>query len=207
MAALADDTLAVDAVATEAAPELAWSLADDDELELPRSWRPAIRIALGVFAACVAIAGGITAVDRQWFSELRTTTVASAAPTYSALPTPDAIAEPVTEAPVSAYPTGAAAEHMVPPIRAIPPNAELPTETYNADVFYLNTLRSYGIRITNPYVAIEAAHTTCAYLRAGHSPNEAVGVAMMNNASLSIDDARGYVIAATAAYCPDVSPR
>lgn len=76
MAAPADVTAAVDAADTQVAPELAWSQADDDELELPRSWRPAVRIALGVFAACVAIAGGITAIDQHWFSDLRAPTQA-----------------------------------------------------------------------------------------------------------------------------------
>lgn len=215
-----DETaVALDLAPTQAA-ELAWS-SEQPGLDVaidvipprmplpvePAPWRAVCRDALLMFSTCLMVAGAVTLVDRHWFAELRGATVASATPKYSASPTPDAITEPVSNVPVAAYPTGVVAEHMVPPVRALPPNAELPTETYNADVFYLNTIRSYGIRITNPYVAIEAAHTTCGYLRAGHSPNEAVGVAMLNNASLSIDDARGYVIAATAAYCPDVAPR
>ncbi len=226
MAEVVDETAAVEAVETSVvlddlaptqAAELAWSSEQPELGDLayappmplpvePAPWRAVCRNALAVFSVCVAVAGAVTLVDRHWFAELRTATVASVAPTHSAPPTPDAITTPTNDAPTVAYPTGVPAEHMVPPVRAIPPDVELPAGTYNADAFYLNTLRSYGIRITNPYVAIEAAQTTCGYLRAGHSPNEAVGVAMSNNATLSIDQARGYVIAATAAYCPDVAP-
>lgn len=226
MAEVVDETAAVEAVETAVAldlaptqaAELAWSSEQPELGDLapvppmplpvePAPWRAVCRSALAVFSACVAVAGAVTLVDRHWFAELRTATVVSAAPTSSAPPTADAIVAPTADAPAPTYPTGVAAEHMVPPVRDLPPSEELPAATYNADTFYLNTLQSYGIRITNPYVAIEAAQTTCAYLRAGHSPNEAVGVAVSNNATLSIDQARGYVIAATAAYCPDVAPR
>lgn len=198
--AVPDDgaTAVVPDVATAmASTQLAWSEAEDGELDLPQSWRPAVRTAAGVFAACVAVAGAVTAVDRHWFTDLRDVAVTATSPTTSpAAPTPTATAEPVAATPAAVYPMGPAAEHLQTP--------EL--STVDADAFYLNTLRSYGIIITNPYVAIGAAHTTCNYLRAGHSPIEAASVAMVNNATLTLDGAKGYVIAATAAYCPDVAP-
>jgi hypothetical protein len=52
-------------------PERAWSADDGDDLQLPGSWRPVCRNALGVFASCVAVAGVITVVDRHWFSDWR----------------------------------------------------------------------------------------------------------------------------------------
>ena len=64
----ADDTMAVDA-ATAVAPipatELAWSAdLSVDDLALPRPWHAVQRTALGIFAVCIAIAGGVTVADR-----------------------------------------------------------------------------------------------------------------------------------------------
>lgn len=162
MAASADITTAVDAVATEAAPELAWSLADDDELELPRSWRPAIRIALGVFAACVAIAGGITAVDRQWFSELRAPApaVVAAAPSSVAAPPAEVVANPEAWT----LPPVPPAEHLVSMPEPVPQAA-----LSAADLEFLARMRSAGWVVTDPQQMVSVAHQACFELRRGAS--------------------------------------
>ncbi len=198
MAALADDTLAVDAVATEAAPELAWSLADDDELDLPRSWRPAIRAAAGVFAACVAIAGGITAVDRQWFSELRAPAPAPAAsqlPTESA-PTPSP--EPIAAAP--SYSSAPAAEHLVPPVPT-PPDP-LTTSTPEQDALFFAGLTAAGIVVYDRSDAMDTGHYVCQARASGLSRTAIATMAVSRNPRLSPRDATNLVLVSINAYCP-----
>lgn len=162
MAASADITTAVDAVDTEAAPELAWSLADDDELELPHSWRPAIRIALGVFAACVAIAGGITAIDQHWFSDLRASAPASvAAPSSAAAPPAEVTAHPEAAWTLPPVPP---AEHLV----SMP--GPLPQAALSADdLAFLARMRSSGWVVTDPQQMVSVAHQACFELRRGAS--------------------------------------
>lgn len=160
----ADVTAAVDAADTQVAPELAWSQADDDELELPRSWRPAVRIALGVFAACVAIAGGITAIDQHWFSDLRAPTQAG-----SVAAAPSSVAAPPTEA--TAHPEAA---WTLPPV----PHAEhlvsmpdpLPQAALSADdLEFLARMRSSGWVVTDPQQMVSVAHQACFELKRGAS--------------------------------------
>lgn len=162
MAASADITTAVDAVDTEAAPELAWSLADDDELELARSWRPAIRIALGVFAACVAIAGGITAIDQHWFSDLRASAPASvAAPSSAAAPPAEVTAHPEAAWTLPPVPP---AEHLV----SMPD--PLPQAALSADdLAFLARMRSSGWVVTDPQQMVSVAHQACFELKRGAS--------------------------------------
>lgn len=157
------DTAAVDAVETQAAPELAWSEADDGELELPRSWRPAIRIALGVFAACVAIAGGITAIDQHWLSDLRAPApVASVvAPSLAAAPPAEATSHPEAAWTLPPVPP---AEHLV----SIPD--PLPQAALGADdLAFLARMRSSGWVVTDPQQMVSVAHQACFELKRGAS--------------------------------------
>lgn len=162
MAAPADITAAVDAVETQAAPELAWSLADDDELDLPRSWRPAVRIALGVFAACVAIAGGITAIDQRWFSDLRASAPASVA-------APSSVAAPPAE--VTAHPEVAWTLPPVPPAEHLVSMPDpLPQAALSADdLAFLARMRSSGWVVTDPQQMVSVAHQACFELKRGAS--------------------------------------
>ncbi|TDK88801.1 DUF732 domain-containing protein [Mycobacterium paragordonae] len=161
MAAPADITAAVDAVETQAAPELAWSLADDDELDLPRSWRPTVRIALGVFAACVAIAGGITAIDQHWFSDLRTSAPASVAAPSSAAPPAEVTAHPEAAWTLPPVPP---AEHLV----SMPD--PLPQAALSADdLAFLARMRSSGWVVTDPQQMVSVAHQACFELKRGAS--------------------------------------
>lgn len=95
-----------------------------------------------------------------------------------------------------------AAEHL----REPRPIDELPTgQAYDADVFYLNSLRRLGLVVVNPYDAIKSGHWACSYMRQGHTSWEAATIAMSDNPSLSPIDAKSYVLAASAAYCPDMT--
>lgn len=165
MAAPADITAAVDAVETQAAPELAWSQADDDELDPPRSWRPAVRIALGVFAACVAVAGGITAVDQHWFSDPHAPAPVAAAPMTSgaaSAPPSEAAEHPGTWTP----PPVPAAEHLVTPVQEVaPPPANSSSSVGDAE--FLARMRAAGWVITDPQQMLSVAHQACFELRRG----------------------------------------
>lgn len=199
---MADDdatTIAPEVTLTQAAPTLAWSDADSDDLHLPGSWRPVFRNALAVFSTCVAVAGAVTAVDRHWFSDLRTAVVA-AVPVAVAPPmpdVPDAIADPVTAAPAAVYPMGPAAEHLVPPA---PPG---PAVDPNADAKYLTRMQQAGIMITDVPAAITTGHIICADMTHGLSSEGEARLVMRDNPGMAHMYAIGWVYAAIDTYCPE----
>lgn len=206
MAESVDETVAVEAaqtaVALDLAPtqaaELAWSEAEPAEVELPRSWRPAIRAAVGVFATCVAVAGGITAVDRHWFSELRASIPAPVAAPSSVAAAP---AEVVTQPSVWTLPPVPAAEHL----QAPEPPAVAP-DTYT-DAAFIAALSRNGVSVYDPQSTVLLARMACSELQAGRSVASVAselkaGQNSSSRAPIDMPTAMAFVAASVNYYCP-----
>lgn len=209
MAESVDETAAVEAVETaialDLAPtqaaELAWSSErpelDDLDVPLPpmplpvepAPWRTVCRNALGVFSVCVAVAGAVTLVDRQWFAELTEVVVVPTTPTAApSSPTETAAAQ--SEA--WTLPPVPAAEHLVVPAPTGP----------SADAKYLSGLQQSGLNITDASVAIASGHNICGYLSEGYSTEQAASL-VMREVPMASYYAYGMVYSAIDAYCPE----
>lgn len=211
MAEVVDETAAVEAVETSVvlddlaptqAAELAWSSEQPELGDLtpvppvplpvePAPWRTVCRNALGVFSVCVAVAGAVTLVDRQWFAELTEVVVVPTMPTAApSSPTETAAAQ--SEA--WTLPPVPAAEHL-----ALPP----PRVDPNADAKYLTRMQQAGIIITSVPAAINTGHIICADMASGLSSEGEARLIMRDNPTMAHMYAIGWVYAAVDTYCPE----
>lgn len=212
MAESVDETAAVEAVETAVAldlaptqaEELAWSSEQQELGDLPpvppmplpvepAPWRAVCRNALAVFSACVAVAGAVTLVDRQWFAELTEVVVVPTGPTAAPSSVIAAPAETAAQPEAWTLPPVPPAEHLVPPVPSGP----------SADAKYLAQVQQAGVTITDVQWAISSGHLVCKDMaRGSNSESEAASV-MRDIPGMPHFQALMIVFAAISSYCPE----
>ncbi len=175
------------------AVDVTWSRDDDDDIQdddkkfqsepaaVRQSWRATWRIAAGLLAVGLVLAGAI--VLGRW----ALTTHTKAAPPPAAPSTPKEAATPAPTAPAA---TSAPA--------AAPPSI---ASTPDQDNRYIQTLNDRGITFANPEAAIYNGKMVCDDIRQGMTVPQIVAAFRASNPTLSAN-ADDYVAISIHAYCP-----
>ena len=190
----ADETVAVNAAETAAAPkaapssgDLAWSRDDDDDVK-PRpaadrqswlaTWRKAGAILVGglVLAGAIVVGFWVLSPDNK-----------GAQPAPGASRTPADGASPAPTVPGTASPPAAS-----------PPSI---ASTPDQDNKYVQTLNDRGISFANPEAAIYNGKMVCDDIRHGMAVPQIVDAFRASNPALGTD-ADAYVAISVGAYCP-----
>ncbi|WP_180275960.1 DUF732 domain-containing protein [Mycobacterium celatum] len=199
------------------AAELAWSIDTGEtgdfteQSDVDDSWDDesrayewgTVKIFAGLMAVAVIAAAWLVGV---WVTHRDEHDTPVAAATLPAVVSPAPIAAPPTgstptaAAPLPPPPTVTVTETPT-PVAAPPPVTAAPRRV-DPDQAFLSELRSNGIAVTDPSMAEQSAREGCDYMAAGHTPQEAVQLAMRNNPTLTLQDAEVYEGATIRAYCP-----
>jgi hypothetical protein len=208
--AAADDTRTV--ISPDAKPtqhgELAWSLNDDedDDTDLypddddPKELREHANTTLFLWICVAAAAAAVViALVAALFSVMQQSEVSTVTPPATSVVTspPDVIVAP---API---PTVTQTAPPPPPVTvtADPPPAAVP-QHIDPRQAYLNAMRNDGIIVADPLAAEKGAHEICAYLAAGHTPQEAARVGMSQNSLMTLQEAEDAISVDIQFYCP-----
>lgn len=203
------DATAIVLAPTQAAPELAWSAADEEDEE-PSRWGPVWLRALVMVSCAAAVAITVTIIGlivKDANAPRPGLPPGGATPTLApALPPIVAPPPPPTRAPsihdgLAPKPVPTTVTVTQTPAAAVPPPAP-PKPARSADQIFLDEMAAAGYPITETAVALAAAPKGCGYLESGHTPAQAAELAMHNNPAISLPEAQAYVRAAIDAYCP-----
>ena len=209
------ETTIVPPAATEAAPELAWSLADsgdDDEARPHESWRAALVAAAAIAVLCGIGAALIMTLSRHESTDTElqggtlapvATKPAAALPPISTEPSPADIHAGVSP-PLAAPPPSTVTVTPPPPapstvtVQAAPP----PPAAESVDDQFIAALNRAQITVDNRSNVITAAHRVCMLFGRGYSRADIVAAVKANADSATDLGAADYVAEATAFYCP-----
>ena len=199
----------------KAAPELAWSLDDDDDampIE-PQSWRSAWGVAAillacaGVTAFVIGIVGWVSFREADDAAPPTTapTIPASALPAITPKPTPLAAPpKPPVTVTVTPKPTTVTVEAS-PQAHPAPKLANPALTPNNTDERFLAALRRAQITIDNPAKALFGARWVCGQFANGFSaPDIAVSVKGSNPALTDLG-AQDFIADSARFYCPEYS--
>ncbi|ORV61491.1 hypothetical protein AWC03_09855 [Mycobacterium europaeum] len=205
------ETTIVPPVATEAAPELAWSLADsgdDEEVRPHESWRAALVAAAAIAVLCGIGAALITTLSRHESTdtELQGGTLGPVATKPAAALPPIATSPPVVDTPAAAPPTVTVtpAPPVTVTVQAPPPPApaQAPAPRDADQIFREGVSGIPGIRIINWDVAEAGARSICGGFAHGMSRSQVVDEVQRNDPTFTPWQTSGMVNVALAAYCP-----
>jgi hypothetical protein len=126
---------------------------------------------------------------------------AAAAP----MPAPSAVETPILKPPPPTTVTVTETPQAQVVTPAPPPRAPSRPSPEQQDAEYVQLISGAGIYITNRSALIAGAHDVCAYLAEGHTPSQAINMAVSNNSPLlTRADATSYVNSSIQVYCPQL---